>query len=83
MLTIYSTARTAATQTRGTKIKVRNLWTGKSRLVPWDYSVNDGLEQHEHAVRQCAYGITMGATIKVGGNTKHGWLFAVETEGEE
>ena len=83
MLTIYSTARTAATQTRGTKIKVRNLRTGKSRLVPWDYSVNDGLEQHEHAVWQCAHGIGVGATVKVGGETKHGWLFAVETRGGE
>lgn len=79
MLTIYSTARTAATQTRGTKIKVRNLRTGKSRLVPWDYAVNDGLDQHENAVWQCAAG---AVSVRMGGDTKHGWLFAVETEEE-
>jgi hypothetical protein len=77
MITIYSTARTSATDTAGTKIKVRNLRTGKSRLVPWDYSVNDGLDQHEHAVWQSAAG---AVSVTMGGETTHGYLFAVESE---
>jgi hypothetical protein len=78
MITVYETAYYGPTENRGSRIKVTNRWTGKSKWHYWDYSVNDGIYQHQFAVRECARGDLKN--VHVAGDTKRGWLFAVETE---
>jgi hypothetical protein len=79
MITIYETKYLPATDNAGTRIKVTNKRTGKSRIHHWDYSVNAGTEQHEHAVRECS--VASFATVALGGETKDGYLFVADTGG--
>lgn len=78
MIVIYETRFFGPTDNHGQRIKVTNTWTGKSKWHAWDYSVNGGPAQHQHAVRECAVAWN---TVHIGGETKHGYLFAVELEG--
>ena len=78
MIAIYETAYYGPTDHRGARVKVTNKWTGKSKWHAWDYSVNGGATQHHHAVMQCAEAYN---SVHIGGETKNGWLFAVELEG--
>ncbi len=78
MITIYETAFHGPTNHRGTRIKVTNTRTGKSKWHHWDYAVNHGIDQHEEAVRRCA--LFRGKLVELGGQTKRGWLFALTHE---
>jgi hypothetical protein len=77
MITIYETKYLPATDNAGTRIRVTNKRTGKSRIHHWDYSVNGGPDQHEHAVRECSAFIF--TTVALGGETKDGYLFTTDT----
>lgn len=78
MLTTYETKYLFPTDHQGARIKVTNTRTGKSRIHRWDYSVNGGPDQHEHAVRERAEG---AVTVTLSGETKLGWLFVVDNGG--
>lgn len=73
MLTIFETRYYGPTDNRGSRIKVTNTRTGQSRWHHWDYSVNAGRDQHEHAVRECS--VASFVTVEYGGETKQGYLF--------
>lgn len=77
----FRTAYARATDTRASKIKVLNLETGKSRLVPFDYEVGGGEPQHIHAVLQAAAGSIV--RIERVGNWEKGYYFVVERVEEE
>jgi hypothetical protein len=81
MITIYETAYYGPTDNNGSRIRVTNKRTGKSRWHHWDYSINGGPDQHEHAVRECA--IPNFTRVEVAGETKHGWLFVTTTREDE
>jgi hypothetical protein len=81
MITVYETAYYGPTDHRGQRIKVTNKRTGNSRWHHWDYSVNPGLWQHEHAVRECA--VWDFKRVEMGGETDKGWLFVTTTQEEE
>jgi hypothetical protein len=81
VITIYETKYLGPTDNRGARIKVTNKRTGKSRVHHWDYSVNAGISQHEHAVRECA--VATFESVAYGGETKHGYLFTAWTRIEE
>ena len=77
----YRTAYARATETRGAKIKVLNLITNQSRLVPMDFAVGGGEAQHEHAIREVAAGDIV--SVDVIGSWEKGYYFVVERVGEE
>jgi hypothetical protein len=79
MITIFETKYYGPTDNNGSRIKVTNKRTNKSRWHHWDYAVNAGLDQHEHAVWQSA---AVAVSVTLGGITDKGYLFALET-GEE
>ena len=79
MITIYETAFYGPTDSRGQRIKVTNKRTGQSRWHHWDYSVDWGIPQHEHAVRECA--VARFESVEVAGETNKGWLFVAKTRG--
>lgn len=79
MLTIYETKYYGPTDNRGSRIRITNKRTGKSRTHHWDYAVNAGRDQHEHAVWRCAEGVF---TVTYGGETKDGYLFVTDTGDE-
>ena len=81
MITIYETAFFGPTDNRGQRIKVTNKRTGQSRWHHWDYSVNWGHDQHEHAIRECT--VPDWESIEYGGETKRGYLWVAKTRGEE
>lgn len=81
MVTVYETTYYGPTDNRGSRIKVTNTRTGKSRWHHWDYAVTWGHYQHEHAVRECA--VDDFVSIEYGGNTKRGYLFVARTRGDE
>lgn len=81
MITVYETAFYGPTDYRGSRIKVKNTRTGKSRWHHWDYTVNSGLEQHEHAVWQSSARIL--ESVEYGGETPRGYLFVTRTRGDE
>jgi hypothetical protein len=80
MITVYETKYYGPTDHNGSRIKVTNTRTGKSRWHHWDHAVNAGPDQHEHAVRECA--VATFASVTYGGETKQGYLFVTDTEGE-
>ena len=80
MMTIYETRYYGPTDNRGSRIKVTNTRTGKSRWHHWDYAVNWGIDQHEHAVRECS--VPNFTRVVMAGETRHGYLFAAVTGGE-
>lgn len=73
MITIFETRYHGPTDYNGSRIRVTNTRTGRSRVHQWDYAVNGGTEQHEHAVQECSAEILR--VIRYGGETKHGYLF--------
>ena len=73
MITIYETKYLPATDHAGTRIRVTNKRTGKSRIQHWDYSINGGIDQHEYAVREAS--TDMLGLVQMAGETKHGYLF--------
>jgi hypothetical protein len=77
----YRTAYAPATETRGARIKVLNLETGKSRMVPFDYEVGAGQAQHLHGLTQAAAGNI--ARIERCGEWDKGYYFVVEKVEEE
>ena len=77
MITIFETKYYGPTDHAGPRIKVKNTRTGKSRWHTWDYSVNGGTDQHEHAVRESA--AVIFHTVEYGGETKDGYLFVTDT----
>ena len=77
MITIYETRYYGPTDNNGSRIRVTNKRTGKSRIHHWDYSVNAGIDQHEHAVRECS--ADMLGLVQVAGETKMGYLFTAVT----
>jgi hypothetical protein len=79
MITIYETTYYGPTDNRGSRIKVTNTRTGKSRWHDWDYAVDPGIHQHEYAVRECS--VAEFHTVKLGGETKLGYLFVADTGG--
>ena len=81
MITIFETRYYGPTDNAGPRIKVTNTRTGKSRWHHWDYSVNGGTDQHEHAVRECSAATFQ--SVAYGGETKEGYLFATATWTEE
>ena len=81
MITIYETKYLPATDNAGTRIRVTNKRTGKSRIHHWDYSVNGGTDQHAHAVRECA--VANFASVTYAGDTKMGYLFVTNTEADQ
>jgi hypothetical protein len=72
----YRTAYARATETRGAKIKVLNLETGKSRLIPFDHEYGGGIAQHTHAMTQAVAGTIV--RIERCGQWKDGYYFVVE-----
>lgn len=77
MITIYETAYYGPTDHRGSRIKVTNKRTGKSRWHHWEYAVGGGITQHEWAVRECA--VPDFTRVEIGGETERGWLFVTTT----
>ena len=77
----FRTAYSMATHTRSAKIKVLNLETGRSRLVPMDYEVGGGEPQHTHAVLQAVAGRIV--RIERCGEWDKGYYYAVERVEEE
>jgi hypothetical protein len=75
MITIYETRFIGATDHKGSRIKVTNTRTTASRQVPWEWSINGGHDQHQHAVRQCAAGDIL--SVEYGGETRLGYLWVV------
>ena len=67
-----------ATDGRGTKIEVMNLGSRMGKLVPFDYSVDGGERQHEHAVSQAVAGTII--RIERIGEYEKGYYYAVERE---
>ena len=72
MITVYETRYYGPTDNNGSRIRVTNKRTGKSRIHHWDYSVNGGIDQHEDAVQACS---AHPLDIHYGGETKQGYLF--------
>jgi hypothetical protein len=79
MITTYKTAYYGPTDNRGSRIRVTNLRTGKHRWHHWDYAVNWGRDQHEHAVRECT--IASGR-LEMTGEDKTGYYFTLITRAE-
>lgn len=77
----FRTAYARATETRASKIKVLNLETNKSRLVPFDHEHGGGEAQHTHAVLQAAGGRIV--RIERCGNWEKGYYFVVERVEED
>jgi hypothetical protein len=73
---IYETAYKPATDTRGTRILLKNRMTGKSKLIAFDHSAGGGIRAHEAAVREGAIGAKDGI-VEHGGETKTGYLWVV------
>jgi hypothetical protein len=72
----FRTAYAKPTETRGSKIKVLNLDTGKSKLVPFDHEYGGGMAQHTHAVHQAADGVIV--RIERCGEWDKGYYYVVE-----
>jgi hypothetical protein len=81
MITIYETRYYGPTDNNGSRIRVTNKRTGKSRWHHWDHSVNAGPDQHEHAVRQHR-GMADEIPVRYGGETKLGYLFVTDNGDE-
>ena len=81
MITVYSTAYYGPTDNSGSRIKVTNTRTGNSRWHHWNYAVDGGLDQHEHAVRECS--VASFRAVRYGGETDKGYLLVATTNGEE
>jgi hypothetical protein len=77
----FRTAYARATDTRGAKIKVLNMETGRSRMVPFDFEYGGGIPQHEHAVLEAAAGSIV--RIERCGQWDKGYYFVVERIEEE
>lgn len=75
-ITIFETRYHGPTDNNGSRIRVTNTLTGKSRVHQWNYAVNGGTDQHEHAVRECSAD-PLGF-VQLAGETKHGYLFAAQ-----
>jgi hypothetical protein len=78
----YRTGYKPPTNTRGARIKVENLMTGASKLVPFEHAIGGGLAQHEHAVQQAAAG-TIVRVDRIGDwkmGEYYGYYFSVERE---
>jgi hypothetical protein len=77
----FRTAYSRPTETRGAKIKVLNLETNKSRLVPFDHEFGGGEAQHTNAVLQAAAGRIV--RIERCGSWDKGFYFVVERVEED
>jgi hypothetical protein len=77
MITVFQTKYHGPTDYNGARIKVTNMRTGKSRWHHWDYSVNAGRDQHEHAVREST--VAALGEVALGGETERGYIFVTGT----
>ena len=77
----FRTAYSKPTETGGSKIKVLNLDTGKSKLVPFDHEYGGGMAQHTHAVHQAVAGSIV--RIERCGQWDKGYYYAVERVEQE
>jgi hypothetical protein len=78
MQTTFRTTYTGPSENRGPRIRVTNLRTGKSRWHYWDYSINAGPDQHEHAVRGS---LVDPSQIQLTGEDAKAYYFTVTREG--
>ena len=71
---IIQTKYYGPTDHSGSRIKVTNMQTGESRWHNWNYEVNYGPDQHEHA----ALVHTNAKSVTVGGEDKLSYYWIAE-----
>lgn len=72
MITVYETEFFGPDDSSGQRIKVTNTRTSRSRWHMWDYAVNHGPDQHQHAVHEAT---ELALDVVYGGETKRGYLW--------
>ena len=71
---IIQTKYYGPTDHNGARIKVTNMLTGRSKWHHWDYSVDYGKAQHEHA----AYENSSAKYLILGGEDKMSYYWVAE-----